>query len=92
MPWQKPDDLELVAECETEPEVEILRGLLAGCGIDSMKQVSAESSGFFQPKSLLGEINERPRPYKLLVRPEDAESAREIITAPAEPIPEEDDE
>ena len=86
MPWQKPDDLELVAECETEPELEVLRGLLAGCGIESMSQVSAESSGFFQPKSLLGDIPERPRPYKLLVHPADAESAREIIAAPVEPL------
>lgn len=91
MPWRKPDDLELVAECETAPELEVLRGLLTGCGIESMGQVSAESSAYFQPQSLLTGISERPRPYKLLVRPEDAESAREIIAAPVEPLADEDE-
>lgn len=91
MAWKKPDDLELVAECETAPELEVLRSLLTGCGIESMSQVSAESSAYFQPQSLTADIPQRPRPYKLLVRPEDAESAREIITAPVEPLPDDDE-
>ena len=85
MGWRKPDDLELVAECESLPEIEVIRGLLAGSGIESTVFTSSQAAKMFAHKSILGTI-ENSKPYKLLVRPEDAETAKELISAtPLEP-------
>lgn len=95
MAWHKPDDLELVAECESLPEVEIVRGLLASAAVESVIMTTTDSTMVFSQKSIFGKLAKR-RPYKVLVRPEDAEVAREILSAEEElpdesELPEEDE-
>jgi len=80
MVWKKPDDLELVAECETLPEVEVIRGLLASAGIESTAVGATDSTMLFSQQSIFGRLA-KPRPYKLLVRPEDAETAHALLAA-----------
>lgn len=83
MAWRKPEDLELVAECETLPELEIIRALLSSSGIESTSLTSADAAKMFAHKSIWS-AQETAKPYKLLVHPEDAQTARDIIAAPAE--------
>jgi hypothetical protein len=83
--WQKPDDLELVAECESLPELTIVRALLEDAGIETMTLSTADSSGYFDVKGLFGPSS-TPRPFKLLVHPKDAEEARSILAAPPEEV------
>lgn len=90
MPWEKPEDLELVAECETLPEAEIVRGLLESDGITTSLSTASDSTVMFAQRSVFGETAKR-LPYKILVRHEDAPAARELLAATAEEIPEEGD-
>jgi hypothetical protein len=83
MPWRKPDDLELVAECETLPEMEVLRSLLASAGIETASFAMTDSTMFFAQKSIFGKVA-KPKPYKLLVKPEDLEEAQSILAAEPE--------
>ena len=84
MSWKKPDDLVLVAECATLPEVKILIGLLASENIESTSMTTSESAAMFGHKSLFSTSSDKPRPYKLLVRTEDAEVAIGLINAPVD--------
>jgi hypothetical protein len=81
--WRKPEDLELVAECESLPEGEIVRGLLQSGGIASTVMAVTDSTILFTQRSVFGQ-SARRAPYKVLVRPEDAEAARGLLAAPAE--------
>ena len=90
MAWEKPEDLELVAECETQPEMEIIRGLLASADIESMFVTSTDSTVQFAQRSVFGKVA-KPKPYKILVRPEDAEIAQEILSALPEEIPDDNE-
>jgi hypothetical protein len=80
MAWEKPQDLELVAECETMPEAEVVRGLLLGAGIESGLVSSSDSTVIFAQRSVFGRVA-KPLPYKVLVRPEDYATARELLEA-----------
>ena len=86
MVWKKPEDLELVAECETLPEAEVVRGLLESGGIVSATISASDSTLFFSQRSIFGQVAVKV-PYKVLVRPEDAEAARELLAAQAEALP-----
>jgi hypothetical protein len=90
MPWEKPEDLELVAECETLPEAEIVRGLLESAGIISNLTTASDSTIMFAQRSVFGETVRR-RPYKILVRIEDADAAGELLAAPADALPDGED-
>lgn len=83
MAWKKPKDLELIAECETLPEAEVIRGLLQSAGIECSLISSSDSTVMFAQRSVFGRVA-KPRPYKLLVRPVDAEAARELMEADIE--------
>lgn len=88
MAWKKPDDLELVAECETLPEAEVIRGLLTSADIIATVVSGTDSTITFSQRSIFGRVA-KPRPYKVLVRPEDAEAAEQLLNAEAEDVPEE---
>ncbi len=90
MVWIKPDDLALIAECETLPEAEIIIGLLQTADIQTSIVTTTDSTVVFSQKSIFGELA-KPKPYKILVRPEDAETAKDILTAIPEDILEEDE-
>lgn len=87
--WRKPEDLELVVECETLPEAEVVRGLLESSGIESTVVSSSDSTIAFSQRSIFG-TTALPTPYKVLVRPEDAEAARELLEAMPEELPDGD--
>jgi hypothetical protein len=87
--WKSPDDLELVAECETLPEAEVVRGLLASGDIVSTIVSVSDSTILFAQRSVFGR-SAQPVPYKVLVRPEDSEAARELLAARAEELPDGD--
>jgi hypothetical protein len=92
MSWKKPEDLVLVAECATLPELEILTGLLATADIESTSMTTSESAAMFGYKSLFSPPSDKPLPYKLLVRKEDGEEAVAIISAPLqEELPDDED-
>lgn len=80
MVWQKPEDLELVAELESPFELDLVRGLLESSGIECSTFTITDSATMFAEKSIYGGFS-RKNPFKVLVRPEDAEKAREIIDA-----------
>jgi hypothetical protein len=80
MVWKKPKDLELVAECETLPEAEVIRGLLKSAGIESTLVSSSDSTVMFAQRSVFGKVA-KPRPYKILVRPEEIEASLELLEA-----------
>jgi hypothetical protein len=84
--WKAPEDLELAAECETLPEAEVVRGLLASEGIESTIVSASDSTIVFSQKSVFG-LTALPVPYKVLVRPEEAEAARQLLSAKPEEIP-----
>ena len=83
MPWKKPDDLEVASECETLPEAEVVKGLLASDGIQSTIVSGSDSTIVFAQRSVFGRLA-KPRPYKVLVRPRDAERARQLLEAEPE--------
>ena len=83
MAWDKPDDLELVAELESPFELDLVRGLLASSGIECTTFTITDSAMMFAEKSIYGGLS-RKAPFKVLVRPEDAEQAKEIIEATPE--------
>ena len=86
MAWEKPEDLELVAECETLPEAEIVRGLLQSGGIEGTIVAATDSTIIFSQRSVFGKTAKRV-PYKIIVRPEDMEAAQELLEARAEDLP-----
>jgi hypothetical protein len=90
MPWRKPDDLELVAECETLPELEVLKSLLASAGIQTASFAITDSTMVFTQKSIFGKVA-KPKPYKLLVKPENLEEAQSILATEPEVGQVEDD-
>jgi hypothetical protein len=89
MAWKAPEDLELVTECETLPEAEIVRGLLESGGIESTTVSASDSTVLFSQRSVFGKTAKRV-PYKVLVRPEDAAEARRLLSAQAEGLPDDD--
>lgn len=77
--WEKPEDLELLLECETLPETMLVEGLLRASEIDfiRMKDSDTKTAHLFGGPLL---FKESPiKPYKILVRPEDFEAASELV-------------
>lgn len=91
MAWIKPEDLELVAELESPFELDLVRGLLESSGIECSTFTITDSAMMFAEKSIYGGLS-RKTPFKVLVRPEDAEKAKEIIAATPQPMEEDGDE
>jgi hypothetical protein len=79
--WEKPDDLELLEECSTLPETMLLEGLLRASGIDfiRMKDSDTKTSHLFGGPLLFKDSVAKP--YKILVRPEDLQTAQELINS-----------
>jgi len=87
--WKKPDDLEVVAECETLPEAEIVRGLLQSVGIEGTIVATTDSTIIFSQRSVFGKTAKRV-PYKILVHPDDQEAAQGLLEARSEDMPDGD--
>ena len=75
-----------MVECESLPEAEVVRGLLDSSGIECTIVSSSDSTIAFSQRSIFG-TTALPTPYKVLVRPEDAEAARELLAAQPEDLP-----
>jgi len=83
--WQKPDDLELIAECETEHEALLIKGLLETSGIHALMMIGSESSINTLNFRVFGDPPQQPRkPFKVLVHPEAKAEAEALLASPAE--------
>jgi hypothetical protein len=68
------DDLAPVEVVGTQSEAEMLCGLLRSAGIDAMYRVTDRGAGAFDGMAVGG-------PHEVLVRREDLDAAREVLTA-----------
>lgn len=76
--WEKPEDLEIVRETDSASEALLIEGLLKSAGVDVIVMQVADSTISFVQLSVFGDTA-KPMPYKILVRPEDLEAAKELL-------------
>ena len=72
------DELVVVKVVGTEPEGVLLCSLLRSEGIDCTRRQTNVGAGASDGMPVGG-------PYELIVRPQDAESAREVLQEPSDP-------
>lgn len=79
--WQKPEDLILIAECETMPEALLIEGLLNSSGIKALVMTGSDQQVSMVHLQLNNDPHKR-KPFKVLVHPQDESLARELLTSP----------